>query len=145
MRSLELFVVVVLILGSILIGFSILQNVRITSVVNALRSVQSAVATYRQNYDALPGDDPGAETRFATQGVNTHGGGDGVIGSTTLLESFTQAAGTRGNGPGESANLWQHLRAAGLVKGQGLQSDPMANAFGGVVGVQNGAFSKQGF
>jgi prepilin-type N-terminal cleavage/methylation domain-containing protein len=135
-------VVIGLIIGSVLVGASILQNARITSTVNALQAVQSAVATYNQNYNALPGDDSQAATRFAANNVSNSGGGDGQIGSTGVLAaSFDTTLTGSGNGATESPLAWQCLRAAGLVKGQGNQSNPPANPFGGVLGIQNGAFT----
>jgi hypothetical protein len=137
-------VFLLLLLGSVFVGWTILQNIHVTSTVSAIRSVQTAVLTYSQNYGALPGDDHAAEIRFPTQGL-THGGGDGLIGSTTLAETFTVSKSAAGNGPDESANLWQHLRAAGMAKGPATESNPPTNTFGGVIGVQNGAFAGNGF
>lgn len=138
-------VVIGLIIGSVLVGASILQNARITATVNALQAIQSAVSTYNQNYNALPGDDAQANVRFNSSGVSNKGGGDGLIGLTSLGKTFdTSTPGPDGNGGGESALAWQCLRAAGLVKGQASQANPPSNAFGGVIGLQNGAFSSNG-
>jgi prepilin-type N-terminal cleavage/methylation domain-containing protein len=132
-------VVVGLIIGSVLVGSSILQNSRVTATVNALQSVVSAVSTYNQNYNALPGDDNKAMDHFPTNGPTASGNGDGAIGTST---SFTQS--TAGSGQGESAVLWQCLRSAGLVKGASNDAKPMSNSFGGVIGVQSKAFTTGG-
>jgi prepilin-type N-terminal cleavage/methylation domain-containing protein len=131
-------VVVGLIIGSVLVGSSILQNSRVTATVNALQSVQSAVSTYNQNYNALPGDDKKASTNFPANGPTNSGGGNGQIGTNN---SFATAVPASNDGEGESALAWQCLRAAGLVKGAGTDPNPMGNAFGGVVGLQSTAFT----
>ncbi len=139
-------VVVGLIIGSILVAVSILQNARVTSTINMLQSIQSASATYNQNYNALPGDDAQALARFSSQGVANSGGGNGVIGASTLSSTYDGLASlASGNGAAESALFWSHLRAAGLVKGQGSQTTPPSNPFGGIIGAQNGAFLADGF
>ncbi|MBI3419938.1 MAG: type II secretion system protein [Proteobacteria bacterium] len=135
-------VVIGLIIGSVLVGSSILQNARITATVNALQAIQSAVATYNQNYNALPGDDSQANIRFNSSGIVNHGGGNGLIGSAMLSKTFDNPTlSGDGDGPGESPLAWECLRAAGLVKGQSTQATPASNAFGGVIGLQNGAFT----
>jgi prepilin-type N-terminal cleavage/methylation domain-containing protein len=131
-------VVVGLIIGSVLVGSSILQNSRVTATVNALQSVQSAVSTYNQNYNALPGDDSKAASHFPTNGPTNVGGGNGQIGTPSSYDTEVAAD---GNGAGESALAWQCLRAAGLIKGAGTDAKPMSNSFGGVIGVQYKAFS----
>lgn len=138
-------VVIGLLIGSVLVALTIIQNARVTSAVSTLQSIQSAVSTYSQNFSAQPGDDKTATTRFPSSNVPANGGGDGTIGTSTLTKSFDNAtAGTGGNGAAESALVWSHLRAAGLIKGEGSQATPAANPFGGVFGVQNGAFTTDG-
>jgi prepilin-type N-terminal cleavage/methylation domain-containing protein len=138
-------VVVGLIIGSILIAVSILQNARVTNAENALRSIQSAVSTYNQNYSALPGDDVQAKTRFGAGVVSNQGGGDGTIGASTLEDTFqANSAAADGNGASESTIIWSHLRAASLVKGPASSTSAPSNPFGGVIGVQNGAFNADG-
>ncbi len=137
-------VVILLIVGSTLFGTGILESARVTSTVNAMQAVQGAVATYQQNYNALPGDDSQMTTRFQNSGITLNGGGDGVIGQTTLAGTFNiTTVESGGNGAGESLLAWQGLRAAGLVKGK-ILGPPLSNAFGGVIGIQNGAFSGDG-
>ncbi|NDE89579.1 MAG: prepilin-type N-terminal cleavage/methylation domain-containing protein [Alphaproteobacteria bacterium] len=136
-------VVIALLIGSVLVAVNILQNARITSAITTLQSIQSAVSTYNQNYGAVPGDDAQAVARF---GVTNNGGGNGIIGAATLSGTFndTSAALTNGNGNAESRLVWSHLRAAGLIRGQGGDVTQPGNPFGGVFGIQNGAFSADG-
>lgn len=135
-------VVVGLIIGSILVALSILQNARVTSTINLMQGVQSAYSTYNQNYNAVAGDDAQAATRFSTAGVTNYGGGDGLIGTSSSYPGTATAA--NGNGAYESAMVWADLRAAGLVKGSATDANPPSNPFGGVVGIQNGAFGANG-
>lgn len=133
-------VVIGLLIGSILVAVNIMQNARITSTISTLQSIQSAMSTYNQNYGALPGDDVQAGTRFGN-GINS-GGGNGIIGTTTSFN--TAAALANGDGAAESRTAWGHLRAAGLIKGQSGDTSFPGNSFGGIFGVQNGAFTGTG-
>lgn len=133
-------VVIGLLIGSILVAMNIIQNARVTNTVTLLQSIQSAVSTYNQNYGALPGDDK--IDRFST--VLGEGGGDGVIGSSTLAKTYNTTSTTAGNGAGESTFVWSHLRASGLLKGDKEDENKPSNPFGGVVGIQYGAFATDG-
>lgn len=138
-------VVIGLIIGSVLVAVNIINNAKITNTINLIQSVQSAISTYNQNYGALPGDDTQAVARFSSKGVANNGGGNGVIGAATLSATFAGGApAADGNGAYESAMLWAHLRAAGLVRGDGANVVPPGNPYGGVIGVQNGAFTTNG-
>lgn len=132
-------VVIGLLIGSILVAVNIMQSARITSTISTLQSIQSAMSTYNQNYGALPGDDVQANARF---GSGNSGGGNGIIGTTTSFN--TAAALANGDGAAESRTAWGHLRAAGLIKGQSGDVNFPGNSFGGIFGVQNGAFTGVG-
>ncbi|MBY0429101.1 MAG: type II secretion system GspH family protein [Alphaproteobacteria bacterium] len=133
-------VVIGLLIGSVLVAVNILQNARITSTISTLQSIQSAVSTYNQNYGAVPGDDAKAASRF---GLTNSGGGDGLVGTGSSFND-TAASAASGNGAYESRMVWSNLRAAGLIKGQGTNLDQPGNPFGGVFGIQNGAFTTSG-
>ncbi len=140
-------VVIGLIIGSVLVVNNIILNARVTSAINAWQAVQAAVASYNQNYNALPGDDAQAKQRFSNNGVTHSGGGNGVIGAATLTSTFEakNITAADGDGAAESGMVWGHLRAAGLIKGTGGDDTPPGNPFGGVIGVQNGAFAATDF
>lgn len=140
-------VLALLLAGSLFFADDIVENARATKVISTLQDIKMAVSTYRQYYAALPGDDPKAAERFANMGVTLSGGGDGVIGAPTLVQSFDKVEAQQGgNGAEESVLVWGHLRAAGLVGGDvGKHGGPPGNPFGGVYGIQNGAFKKDGF
>jgi prepilin-type N-terminal cleavage/methylation domain-containing protein len=136
-------VVIGLLIGSVLVAVNIMQNARITSAVTTLQSIQSAVSTYNQNYGAVPGDDAQA---VAHVGAAVSGGGNSLIGAAgaTPTQTFDTADNAAGNGAGESRLVWSHLRGAGLIRGQVTDYTPPGNPFGGIFGIQNGAFTTNG-
>ena len=134
-------VIIGLLLGGILKGQELITQGRIRNVANDFQSMTAAINLYQDRYRALPGDDPGAATRWST---TTSGTGDGTIGTGTA----GAPAYNSGTASDESRLFWQHLRLAGLVGGAtttgpvGTANPP--NAASGVTGVQNGAFGISG-
>ncbi|MEJ0063356.1 MAG: type II secretion system protein [Alphaproteobacteria bacterium] len=119
-------VIVGLIIGGVLTAQQITQNARITNAVQAVKSLQAATQSYNQNYGALPGDDANAATRFPNKVLGS-GDGKGTIESV-------------GN-QNEPVWFWSHLRAAGLIKGDGNSTTLPSNPFsGGFYTIHNGAF-----
>lgn len=138
-------VIIGLLLGGILKGQELITQGRIRNVANDFQSVSVAINLYQDRYRALPGDDPGAATRWTAAGSTTASGtGDGTIGAGTA-GTPTYNSGTPAD---ESRLFWQHLRLAGLVGGAttagaiGTANPP--NAASGVTGVQNSAFGING-
>ncbi len=115
-------VIIGLLLGGVLKGQEMMTNAKIKRVSNDFNGVAAAIYSYLDRYAAFPGDDPNANARWGAAAVS--GNGDGVI-----------AGGC--NGPGESAQLWNHLRLSGLVAGQGTNNP--THAFGARIGVRNNA------
>ena len=138
-------VIIGLLLGGILKGQELITQGRIRNVANDFQSMTAAINLYQDRYRALPGDDPGAATRWTAAGsLTTSGDGDGTIGDgTAATPAYNSAA-----AGDESRLFWQHLRLAGLVGGAtttgaiGTANPP--NAASGVTGVQNGAFGING-
>ncbi len=138
-------VIIGLLLGGILKGQELITQGRIRNVSNDFQSVTAAINLYQDRYRALPGDDPGAATRWtATGSTTTAGNGDGTIGSGTAGSPAYNST----TPEDESRLFWQHLRLAGLVGGPtttgavGTANPP--NAASGITGVQNGAFGING-
>lgn len=134
-------VIIGLLLGGILKGQELITQGRIRNVANDFQSVTAAINLYQDRYRALPGDDPGANTRWST---TTSGSGDGLIGTGTA----GSPAYNSGQSTDESRLFWQHLRLAGLVGGPTDSGDigtanPF-NALSGITGVQNGALGISG-
>jgi prepilin-type N-terminal cleavage/methylation domain-containing protein len=123
-------VIIGLIIGGVLTGQQIIQNARITNAQNGIQAYEAQFQTYVQNYGALPGDDPIANTRFSNS--VTPGNGNGTIDGTF------DAGSTSGQ---ETTLAWADLRAASLVKNQLPTTAQPSNPFNGIYGFQGSAFS----
>jgi len=129
-------VIITLLLGGILKGREMITQARIKGVVNDFSGATSAYLSYVDRYQAIPGDDPNAPTRWASWGT-PGGNGNGYVGG-----------GYESNIPSdESRKYWWHLRAAGLVpgptQGPGADAQP-SNAAGGIAGVQTNGLGLNG-
>ncbi len=98
-------VVVGLLLGAALTGRGLIDSAQYTAFEGQLREYREAFGTFRQRYDALPGDLARADARFGLAGAN--GNGDGVIDTGPECTASGQ----------ESCLAWRHLYGAGLVDG----------------------------
>jgi len=122
-----------LLIGGILKGQELMQNARVTSTIAQVKAYEAAVTTFRDSYNAFPGDLTNADTRVPSCNLNcnavpTAGGGDGVIGDP----AWAGASGTPTWAPqlpatgmalppttdGEETQLfWIHLLQADLITG----------------------------
>lgn len=116
-------VIIGLLLGGVLKGQEMMTNAKIKRISNDYNGVSAAIFSYLDRYSAFPGDDPNANARW--QGSTVSGDGNGVIGGGCY-------------GAGESRQLWDHLRQAGLVAGSGVNYPN--HAFGGRIGVENNIY-----
>ena len=135
-------VIIGLLLGGILKGQEMITQARIKNQINDFNGVTAAHFSYVDRYRAVPGDDLGAMGRW--------GGAGGqipalVAGASDGNGQIDLPAGTAYNSatPTDETRLfWWHLRIAGFIPGptaavaQGTQNP--TNAFGGIVGAQNG-------
>lgn len=136
-------VIIGLLLGGILKGQEMITQARIKNVTNDFNGITAAYFSYQDRYKAVPGDDARASQRWTTWGVKD-GDSNGVISGKYADNSATASLANDGNN--ESQKFWWHLRASGFVPGPTQSTDagaaiPPNNAVGGIVGVQNGAFS----
>lgn len=83
-----------IIAGGMLKGKDLIESAQIKSVVNDIQNFRIAYASYLNLYDALPGDDSEASSRFPSV---SNGDGDGKISSS------------------DAKNIFSHLYAAGLI------------------------------
>lgn len=132
-------VIVGLLIGGVLKGREMITNAKIKRVENDFAGVSAAIYAYQDRYGVLPGDDPAASTRFpGTWRGSDNGNGDGNI---TGGWSST-------NNDAESRKIWKHLRGAGLIAGSvdntSASYQQPSNAFGGLVGVDVGAYNLNG-
>ena len=124
-------VIIGLLLGGILKGQEMITQAKIKNVIADFSGVSAAYHGYQDRYRAIPGDDPNADTRWASMTpVAVKGDGNGIV------------AGTYNNGGAtcttavEACSWWDHLRKAGFVSGNG-PTQPL-NALTGQIGVQTG-------
>ncbi len=133
-------VVIGLILGAVLQGRSLVDSAEYKSFRQSLRDYRSAFLTFRDRYDALPGDFADAAARIDS-GLDD-GNGDGLIDGGEACDASGE----------EACTAWQHLRAAGMLSGNpgsgGADASP-EHGYGGVVSSfftgtgNNGAFGNQ--
>lgn len=111
-------VIIGLLLGGVLKGQEMMTNAKIKRISNDYNGISAAVFSYLDRYSSFPGDDPNAAARWG--GGVASGDGDGIVDG------------------GERPDVWEHLRASGLVSGTGTTNP--THAFGGIIRVQqNGA------
>jgi len=106
-------IIIAFLIGSIVIGRSLISASRLQSISSDISIYNSAVSTFKTKYLALPGDMKTATSLWgtATGCPNTahtsiatcNGNGNEIINLTTNAESF---------------NAWQHLANEGLIAGK---------------------------
>lgn len=99
-------VVIGLILGGILKGQELIENARLKTVLSQVNEIQLAYTTFRDKFDALPGDFREASLRLHSS--LSDGNGDGNIDGPGL-----------GKGS-EAVSFWAHLSAAYLYPDVGI-------------------------
>lgn len=134
-------VIIGLLIGGILKGQEMIANAQVSATVAQLKGVDAATSTFRDMYDALPGDITNPTVRLTnctTAPCNAGGNGNSQIGATNVYSTAAS----------ENLSFWVHLNAADLVSGVDRsgtvawgQAFPSAKAGGGLmVGYnQNGA------
>lgn len=122
-------VIIGLLLVGVLQGQEMIENSKIKNLVNNMKGVQAAYYAYQDRYQAVPGDDLLASTRFT--GADNGGGNSLISGSFDSVATPAAA--------NESTSFWQHTRMAGLMTGTATAAValPPANNLGGVLGVQS--------
>ncbi len=134
-------VIIGLLLGGVLKGQEMIENGKIKNLENDIKGVTAAYYAYRDRYNAMPGDDPRAATRWAsaTAPAATSGDGNGLISTSNSFTPCTAALTTP-----ESCTFIHHLRLAGLITGAQNTSDPI-NAYGGVIRVEQNTVGTPGY
>lgn len=131
-----------LLLGTFVKGQEITTSGRAKTLAADQAALQTAFNLYLDRFRVVPGDDATASARFnATQcGLPTgcrNGNGNGaIVGPFTDRVTAAGAAGVT-DGPGNEVNkLWQHLRAAGLIRvdGSSYYDNPVSPS-GGLIAV----------
>ena len=139
-------VIVGLLIGGVLKGQEMITNAKLKRLESDNAGILAALYSYQDRYLQLPGDDNSAATRFTVYvdagATNASGDGDGVIdgpwdeppAGSPWSNVVTE----------ESTKFFAHLRAAGLIAGGALEDTRPTNAFGGQIGIQDGALEMVG-
>jgi prepilin-type N-terminal cleavage/methylation domain-containing protein len=142
-------VVIGLLLGAVLKGQEMVTNAKLKRMESDNAGLAAAVFSYQDRYLQLPGDDNDASARFTVyapggvEDANVNGGGDGVIGQGNDWAANNGA--TIVAASAETEKFFGHLRAAGLIPGgSGYDTTRPTNAYGGQIGIQNGALGIAG-
>ncbi len=131
-------IIVGLLIGGVLKGQEMITNAKLKRMESDNAGIAAAMFSYQDRYLQLPGDDIGAADRFTIYLGNpfANGDGDGIIfglwnrtPTTNILAAATD----------ETNMFFAHLRASGLVAGLAVDDTKPSNAYGGIIGVQDGA------
>jgi prepilin-type N-terminal cleavage/methylation domain-containing protein len=110
-------VIIGLVVGGVLLGQSLIAAAAVRAQITQIEQYNTAANTFREKYNALPGDMP---SQIATQFGFTVGtgctGAQGKRDGNGLLES-QPAPYNQLQGEGEVALFWQDLSAVGLISG----------------------------
>jgi prepilin-type N-terminal cleavage/methylation domain-containing protein len=144
-------VIVGLLIGGVLKGQEMITNAKLKRIESDNAGIAAAMFSYQDRYLQLPGDDSGAGARFSVYsdvggiGTKADGGGDGTIGDGDDWDDAITLATTWTTGSTEETlKFFAHLRAAGLVPGGGEDGTRPTNAYGGQIGIQDGALGISG-
>ncbi len=103
-------VIIGLLIGGILKGQEMIANAQVTATIAQMKAIDAATSTFRDQYDAFPGDMANAATRLRNCAANpcNNGTGNGRIGVNV------GAVGALNN---EGTFFFNHLRVADLISG----------------------------
>jgi prepilin-type N-terminal cleavage/methylation domain-containing protein len=112
-------IVIGLLLGGILQGMEIYRNSQINAIGTQLKEIDTAITTFKNTYNALPGDfrSPNRIPNCTTAPCNRAGNGNMII---ETLPANGQLASIQSTVNMESTTVWAHLFAADLLGGYTL-------------------------
>ncbi len=136
-------VIVGLLIGGVLKGQEMITNAKLKRIESDNAGIAAAMFSYQDRYLQLPGDDSGTINRFTVYAVGdpVEGDGSGTIDGLWNVAStgdITLAL------TAETNMFFAHLRAAGLIPGGGTDDTKPTNAYGGQIGVMDGALNLSG-
>jgi prepilin-type N-terminal cleavage/methylation domain-containing protein len=141
-------VIVGLLIGGVLKGQEMITNAKLKRIESDNAGIAAAMFSYQDRYLQLPGDDSNAGARFDfyINGIaaNANGNGNGLIGTGDDWATV-DALNVMVVGSAEPSRFFGHLRASGLIPGgSGVDTTRPSNAYGGQIGIQNGALTIAG-
>lgn len=107
-------VIIGLIVGGVLVGQDMIRAAESRAIVAQIEKYNTAINTFRNKYNALPGDITNPTTYISTSAA-TGGDGNGYIYSAAGTPSTTPTA-INGSG-NELSTFWNHLSLAGFIDG----------------------------
>ncbi|MBX9725834.1 MAG: prepilin-type N-terminal cleavage/methylation domain-containing protein [Rickettsiales bacterium] len=124
-------VILGLLVGGVLSGQSLIRAAELRSVTSEIQRIQTALRSFQDKYQAMPGDMPNAVRFWGAQIGATTDGVDATCSALTDAAPATGVATCNGNGNGqlggyfsavatttyEHFRLWQQLANAGLIEG----------------------------
>lgn len=116
-------IIIGLLIGGILKGQELIANARVTSQVSQVKGIDAAMTTFRDQYNAMPGDITTPTTRLpscAAAICNVGGNGDGLVQNATANDPGAAS------GNSEGGRAFIHLAAAGVLGGV----NPALGAYG---------------
>jgi len=119
-------VIIGLIIGGILKGQEVIESSRQKNLITQLDATRSALTTFVERYQALPGDfaqaaGAAAVARISTDATFINGDGDGIVepvaAAATAASILAVNAGTAAAAGFENTQFWVHLFGARLIDG----------------------------
>lgn len=105
-------VIIGVVLGGVLKGQELIVSARLKTTITDIDSIRSASSTFRDKYNALPGDYANAQSRVGVQAGVTFANCDGTIGKCDSSGTID------GNGiTNETLLFWAHMAAADMITG----------------------------
>lgn len=136
-------VIVGLLIGGVLKGQEMITNAKLKRVESDNAGLAAAMFSYQDRYLQLPGDDSDAENRFTVYAAGDPVNGDGT-GTIDGVWSVASTGDITAALTSETNMFFAHLRAAGLIPGGGIDDTKPTNAYGGLIGIQDGALNISG-
>ena len=101
-------IIIGLLIGGVLKGQELIANAQVTSTVAQIKGIDAATSTFRDQYQALPGDMSRATVRIPNCASCTNGNGNSRLAA---------APGAAAANAGESIQFWMHMNNADLFSG----------------------------
>ncbi len=136
-------VIVGLLIGGVLKGQEMITNAKLKRIESDNAGVAAAMFSYQDRYLQLPGDDSQAATRFSVYAPADPVDGDGT-GTIDGVWNVAPTGDVTALATDETNLFFAHLRASGLVPGGGIDDTRPSNAYGGLIGIQDGSLNLSG-
>ncbi|MBL1147309.1 MAG: prepilin-type N-terminal cleavage/methylation domain-containing protein [Pseudomonadota bacterium] len=113
-----------LLIGGILKGQELMENARVASTVTQVKAIEAAMTTFRDTFNAIPGDMARADVRLPACNANCLSGGanvgDGTVGIPLAAgreQGVTTGTALPGGDGDETTLFWVHMLVADLLGG----------------------------